>query len=304
MLNQPYEAVHFQGIGTAKREGELAIARRYGDQYSENNMGFGEGRVLYMVDLFENAPEQSLFVLEEPETSLHRDAQHRLARYLIDVVNRRHHQVLLSTHSSTILGALPAAARKLLHRDASGVSTFEDVSTIEARSMLSGGHERLDVIVEDAFAKLLLTEIVRVEEANLLPMLEIHGVGSDHAVRESMRLLTKLQKNGVGFVDGDAGPDPGNGIACLPGGEPPERLVFGASDVQDQLAALYGVDVSHLTVGDPDVDHHDYSDRLARACSLPVTALEVLACTIYAENVASPEIRKEIVEFIRERVKD
>ena len=46
-------------------------------------MGFGEGRVLYIVDKLESAPQQSLFVLEEPETSLHENAQYELAKYLL-----------------------------------------------------------------------------------------------------------------------------------------------------------------------------------------------------------------------------
>lgn len=76
-------------------------------------MGFGEGRTLYLVDLLENSPEQSLFVIEEPETSLHEHAQHELAKYLLDVCFRRHHQVILSTHSDQILSALPSASRLL-----------------------------------------------------------------------------------------------------------------------------------------------------------------------------------------------
>ncbi|UQX13368.1 hypothetical protein [Candidatus Mycobacterium methanotrophicum] len=48
-------------------------------------MGFGEGRVAYMVNTMESAPAQSLFVPEEPETSLHGHAQKRLAStYQID----------------------------------------------------------------------------------------------------------------------------------------------------------------------------------------------------------------------------
>lgn len=107
IIGHKYDDVNFQGVSHRSRKSELGIASRLGNSYSENNMGFGEGRVLYTVDKLETSPEQSLFILEEPETSLHENAQYEFAKYLIDVVNRRHHQIILSTHSSIILKCTP-----------------------------------------------------------------------------------------------------------------------------------------------------------------------------------------------------
>lgn len=303
ILNQPYEGVHFQGIGTSKRQGELAMARRLGAMYSENNMGFGEGRVLYMVDLFENAPEKSLFVLEEPETSLHPDAQHRLAKYLLNVVKRRHHQVILSTHSGAILGALPAEARRLIHRDGQGVRAYAGVSTVQMNAVLSGGYQRLDVLVEDVFAKRLLIEILRAEAPDLVGMVRVTAVGSHKSVSEGLRLLNQLGRLGVGFVDGDTGGNLANGVSVLPGDCAPERVVFGATGVQAELEEAYGVDACHLTVGDPEVDHHEYVSRVAQACALPDGALSVHACRAFAEELDQAE-RQRITNFVRERAAD
>ncbi|MEB5557757.1 AAA family ATPase, partial [Vibrio cholerae] len=121
IIGHKYDDVTFQGLSHRGKESEVGIASRLGYSYSENNMGFGEGRVLYTVDKLENAPEQSLFILEEPETSLHESAQHEFAKYLLDVCNRRHHQIILSTHSSVIINALPSESRKLILRDENGV---------------------------------------------------------------------------------------------------------------------------------------------------------------------------------------
>lgn len=68
ILGSPYDEVYFQGVAVQKRSSELGVAKRFGAQYSENNMGFGEGRLVHTVRLLENCPEQSLIVLEEPET--------------------------------------------------------------------------------------------------------------------------------------------------------------------------------------------------------------------------------------------
>lgn len=121
IIGHPYDDVAFQGISHRKRETEIGMVERLGYSYSENNMGFGEGRVLYTVDMLETSPEQSLFVLEEPETSLHESAQYEFTKYLMEVCERRKHQIILSTHSSVILNALPPEARKLLIRDETGV---------------------------------------------------------------------------------------------------------------------------------------------------------------------------------------
>ncbi|MCK7576485.1 MAG: ATP-binding protein [Chromatiales bacterium] len=137
IIGHKYDSVNFQGVSHRGKELEIGIASRLGNSYSENNMGFGEGRILYTVDLLETSPEQSLFVLEEPETSLHESAQHEFAKYLLDVCNRRHHQIVLSTHSSVIINALPSEARKLLLRDESGVEIRNRISSCQVRSILS-----------------------------------------------------------------------------------------------------------------------------------------------------------------------
>jgi predicted ATP-dependent endonuclease of OLD family len=88
IIGHKYDAVNFQGISYKAKQAEIGIASRLGASYSENNMGFGEGRVLYIVDKLENSPEQSLFIIEEPETSLHENAQYEFAKYLMDVAFR------------------------------------------------------------------------------------------------------------------------------------------------------------------------------------------------------------------------
>ena len=79
--------------------------------------------------------------------------QGRIEEKLMDVCARRHHQIILSTHSSVILKALPSEARKLLIRDENGVEINNEISTTHAKSILSGGNTReLNICVEDKFA--------------------------------------------------------------------------------------------------------------------------------------------------------
>lgn len=286
ILGQPYQALHFQGITHGPRKGELGIANRFGAQYSENNMGFGEGRTLYLVDLLENSPEQSLFVIEEPETSLHENAQFELGKYLLDVCNRRHHQIILTTHSSTLLNALPADARVMLLRDQAGVSAFPQMSAARARSILSAGqHRELCVLVEDDFAKLLLTEMVRSVDSVLLKCMDVHGVGDTKAVRSGALLMQRLDRAYAAVRDPDIGPEPAIGLYSFPGMSPPEREVFENADVQRQIQAEFGIDVATVLALKNVTDHHEFTKVLAEECNALPGYLATFAIKAYIGSI-------------------
>jgi energy-coupling factor transporter ATP-binding protein EcfA2 len=302
ILGQQYEGMHFQGITRGQRSGELGIAQRFGAQYSENNMGFGEGRTLYLVDLMEHSPEQSLFVIEEPETSLHGNAQHELAKYLVEVCHRRHHQVVLSTHSSTILDALPAVARVMLLRDAAGVAAFPQISAARAKSMLTGGrHRDLSVLVEDPFAKLLLTEMIRRVDPGLLTCIDIFDVGNTKDVRSGALLMARINRPFAAVRDADVGPDLKNGLLSFPGTMPPEQEVYMRAEVQAQLAAEFGVDVGHLFAQQQVSNHHDFTKVLAAQTSTLPDFLSTLAVRAYLDAIGK-EAYQQIVADIQARL--
>jgi hypothetical protein len=302
ILGQHYDAMHFQGITHGQRHGELGIAQRFGAQYSENNMGFGEGRTLYLVDLLENSPEQSLFVIEEPETSLHENAQFELGRYLLDVCNRRHHQIVMTTHSSTLLNALPADARLMLLRDSAGVEAFPQMSAARARSILSGGHHRaLCILVEDEFAKLLLIEMIRRTDSQLLRCIEIHGVGDKKAVRSGAMFMRRINRPYAAVRDPDVGPDHPNGIFSFPGTQPPEREVYLNADVQALIQAEFGVNTQHTFTQQAVTNHHDFTKVLAEATDTHQDYLATVAICRYLESIGEASYAA-LVEGVRARV--
>lgn len=264
IIGHKYDDVNFQGVSHKNKESEIGIASRLGYSYSENNMGFGEGRVLYTVDRLETAPEQSLFILEEPETSLHESAQYEFAKYLIDVCNRRHHQIVLSTHSSVILNAFPPEARKLLIRDKDGVDIIDKISTTHVRAILSAGHVRnLDICVEDEFAKVLLTEVIRLKKKELLKAIAIHAIGDKDAVREATYVLNKTGKKSIAVRDADVGQDKANGLYSFPGDKPPEVEVFTNDTVKKLINEKYDIDLDWILQRDEVKDHHNIAKCVA-----------------------------------------
>jgi predicted ATPase len=286
ILGQPYAGLHFQGVDHGHRHGELGIATRYGSQYSENNMGFGEGRILYIVDLMENSPMQSLFVIEEPETSLHENAQHELANYFLDVCNRRFHQIVLTTHSSALLKRIPSEGRIMLARSDTGVSSFPGLSASRARSILSNGKEReLDVLVEDDFARTMLIEMVRRVDRGLLNCIQITAAGDTKAVKAGLELLTMMRRPSCAVRDADIGSDPAMRLFSFPGSQAPEKEVFLQPEVQQKIRDKYGIDTAAILALSHGADHHHYSEILAVAANTTAVTLETNSIEWYLDTV-------------------
>jgi predicted ATPase len=284
ILNHPYENLSSATATHKDSKTSIGFATKFGEKYSENHMGFGEGRVFYTVSSLETAPEQSLFVLEEPETSLHEHAQYELAKYLIDVCMRRKHQIILTTHSRAILNALPRESRKLLYRDGKKVKVSNRTSTCEATGMLSLGYssEKM-VLVEDTRAKTLLTEIIRIAKPTLLKGVKVSFVGSDDVVRT---LTAKFKEDGysvVGVRDGDKGGDPKLSLYKLPGSLPPEKEVLQCSAVKTYIAEKYSCDLSQWLALNKDTDFHDWPTMLAGDLCKTEEGLWEELCFVYCK---------------------
>ena len=172
VLGLTYDSLGFTEVTHRSRSAELAMASRGGRRYSENHMGFGEGRVVYMVNAMETAPAQSLFVLEEPETSLHGEAQEKLARYLVDVSARRGHQIVLTTHSAAILGQLDSKSVAYLRRSpASGeIEVTPGLAAYQVDGYLRGERAPGSRVfcVEDSFARQFSASILRYHNRDLM----------------------------------------------------------------------------------------------------------------------------------------
>lgn len=273
-----YSDVYFQGVevaGNAKKNAELGFLNRFGTTYSENNMGFGEGRILYTVDLLESCPEKSLIFLEEPETSLHESAQFELAKYFLDVASRRGHQIVFSTHSSVMMDALPPEGRKLLMRSSSGVDVTDRVSSTQIKIALSAGHSgHLIICVEDLFAQSMLREILLTYNKNLSASVAIIPFGDANSVINAQRTLNSANCRAISVRDGDQTENVTAKIFKLPGTLPPEKEVFNSNTVKMMLLEKYGIDFETIRLSDPDLDHHDFSKACCEKISFSREVIE------------------------------
>jgi predicted ATPase len=306
ILALPYDALDFTEVSHGTKVGELAMATRNGRRYSENHMGFGEGRVVYMVNTMETAPVQSLFVLEEPETSLHGDAQVRLAQYLAEVSFRRGHQIILTTHSPAILGQLARESVVYVRRGpdgslsaTTGLSTYQVDSYLQAEGRSNG---KATICVEDDFARRFAIEIMRRCDPDLLAGCSLLPIGGGQELAAAVRLLRDAGVRAVGLIDGDMARGQIEIVAALPGTCAPEVEVFTDAAVKEVFAEppyQLALDEALSAVG----DHHEYAQAIAARLMLDETFVATTACRAYAA-VRDPAAFASIVDFLRRGLGD
>lgn len=202
--------------------------RRGNYVYGEPHMGAGEQKIVRLINALESVPRKSLILLEEPEITLHPDAQRGLAWYLMNLSRRKGHQIILTTHSTDLFETLPAPARLLLVRSRDDVSVLPRAPTIKAARQLAGVVKTNNelILVEDEVGKRFLLEILRRYDRALFEGCSVVPVGS---VTDVYRLTQSFRSEGcraVGVRDPDVGEDPVNAVFSLPGDLAPESLLL------------------------------------------------------------------------------
>lgn len=306
ILALPYEHLGFTEVSHNTRSAELAMATRNGRSYSENHMGFGEGRVVYIVNTMEAAPPRSLFVLEEPETSLHGDAQCRLARYLVDVAGRRGHQIILTTHSAAMLAQFGRESVVYLRRDPEGsLSATRGLSTYQIDSyLMSEGPSQhgITVCVEDTFARYFAIEIIRRCDTDLLAGCALLPIGSGQDIPAAVSLLRTAGLRAAGLSDGDMQHPGKDFMISLPGTRPPEVEVFTDPSVQVYFAGEpYRISLDEILA--PVSDHHGYVSAVAKQLMLEESYVATDACRAYA-SARAPEDFTYISSFLHRELSD
>lgn len=265
VLESDYGDVFIQSVKGISRSTELAMANRLNASYSENNMGFGERRIIQIVEALEACPNKSLVVLDEVDVGLHASARRNLAYYLMAVSDRRGHQIFFSTHSSDMISALPEEGRVMITREPDKIKTYTGISSAQIRQALLEGDEKfLIVFVEDRFAEAFLRTIISKHDASILDYIRIYVAGGSGSVKSAVRYLTKCNIRVLGILDGDEKEKAEKNIYTLPGKDKkPEKYIFHDKFVKSTLKERYGIDFDILLSKTPNINYHKYPSIIA-----------------------------------------
>lgn len=156
ILGRPYKTIRLiEHALFTNNKASTVILESHSLNYSEAFAGSGEFAVTILVNQIVNAPTASLILLDEPEVSLHPAAQFKLMSFLNKICLKNKHQIVISTHSSSIVSQLPKEAIKLfnLNSNSGKVSIVENVSPEEAFFTLGDRLSKKTIFVEDKLAK-------------------------------------------------------------------------------------------------------------------------------------------------------
>lgn len=203
------------------------VGRAGENQYSEFHFGAGESSIIRMITTIENAPENSMILIEEIENGLHPVATRRMVEYLIDVADRKSIQAVFTTHSDYALAPLPSEA---IWASIDGKLKQGKLSVEALRAVSGRVDKKLAIFVEDEFAKTWVDAILRETLGPDYDQVEVHAVhGDGNAVSTHSGHMANPAVNfkSLCIIDGDSQQleNVAAGVLRLPGGQP-ERAVF------------------------------------------------------------------------------
>lgn len=173
--------------------------------YSEAYAGSGEIAIVKMVYDITNAKDNTLVLLDEPETSLHPKAQNELMIFLLEQVKKKKLQVVISTHSPNILMNMPKEAIKILYENMEGkIDIIEDITQDEAFFRIGHPINRKHIIVEDRLAKLIVDKVLKKYSNESFFEVDFHPGGAKTLfIRDARYLSQTNNKDTFIFLDGD-----------------------------------------------------------------------------------------------------
>lgn len=177
-----------------------------GKKYSEAFAGSGEVAVASAVVQILALQNGALVLLDEPEVSLHPQAQTNLLHFLLDIAKQKKLQIVFSTHAPNMVAPLPDEAIKVFIQDPVGKFAVLPESHPYAAFRRLGFNEagEVRVIVEDRLAKYVVDIALRnlSEDERKLFMVEYPPGGADAILKHRIPNIM-LEKNFFVYLDGD-----------------------------------------------------------------------------------------------------
>jgi hypothetical protein len=251
-------------------------------------------------------------LIDEIETSLHPRVQRLIVRKIAEICRQQEIQVILTTHSPTVLDELPLEARLYILKQQDGTrQVVTGVSPEFAMTKMDEErHPECDVYVEDSRAKTLVNEILVEHKPTLWERCLGIPYGSAQVgyALGQMAAGNRFPRPTVVFVDGDQESKPG--CTVLPGGDAPERVVFYALDAANWTNLYQRLNRNYSDVADACkqamtyTDHHEWVRLAANRLLLSTTVLWQAMCGEWARECLARDDADIVVAPIEEALSD
>lgn len=211
ILGREYQSIRLVRHDLFGVEGYTARLANKHHNYSEAYAGSGEFAAIMLVRAISRAPQGSLILLDEPETSLHPGAQKAFLRFVARECVKRKHQVVMATHSPSMVEGLPEEAVKLF--DINPVNgkvriVAQRAAPSEAFNRLGATLASRTIVVEDVLAEAFVTRVARDRGRDYLASIEVRVVpgGAESILKNVVPVEAQLDASSVILLDGDKRP--------------------------------------------------------------------------------------------------
>lgn len=163
ILGKSYNQIRMIEHSFYKNSGKSILYDSRFGRYSEAFAGSGEIAIISLVAQVGAVEDYSLVLLDEPETSLHPGAQHKLKQFLLEQILRKKLQVVICSHSPSLIKGLPENAIKVFYENEYGMASVKE-NVIPEEAFFYLGYEDINkttIIVEDYAAKLLIEKLLK-----------------------------------------------------------------------------------------------------------------------------------------------
>ena len=214
ILDKKYNEITIMSHGFYKQFGDSVYFKldkvkteTFDGNYTEAFAGSGESAVVKLVHQIHQADYGTLVLLDEPEVSLHPSAQKQLLFYLLKQTFEKGLQIVLTTHSPSIVEELPKEAIVLLRKDVDG--TFIPRCSVEPELAFQYiGHTQIHkkrILVEDKSAKELLTACLELYDEKAIDSIDItyHTGGAEDILIEAATFALFNETKTFIMLDGD-----------------------------------------------------------------------------------------------------
>ncbi|WP_019501540.1 ATP-dependent nuclease [Pseudanabaena sp. PCC 6802] len=179
------------------------------DEYSDAFAGSGESAAALLVHNIFQAPERSLILLDEPETSLHPRAQQRILEFIAHQAVRKSLQVVIATHSIYLAKNLPQNAIRVLVLEQDGAVTVRtDLSADEALHEIGTLPAGKTILVEDERAKHIVVSALKLESSHASKEFQVlvREGGTSRIYRDIQAYVNSDRRDVFVLFDGDNKP--------------------------------------------------------------------------------------------------
>lgn len=278
----------------------VPVLVQQGLMYSGFHQGAGETTIAELLET--DLPQYSIVLIDEVESSLHPRAQRRLIRDLAEKCRERELQVILTTHSPYVLAELPPEARAYIMQMGHSREIIYGVSPEFAMTKMDDVPQpECDLYVEDARAKILLTELLVAHGIDMVPRCQIIPYGAASVGKALGQMVERdlFPRPSRVFLDGDQAVSPG--CINLPGEDAPERVVFESlkSTNWDGIPVRVGRPFSDVADACERAmvlaDHHEWVNDAANKLVLRGDTIWQAMCAKWANGL----VTEQVAEIIR-----